>query len=158
MPFLLTKGVFPIDMVIMSYMTNMTAVLVKSIIDFSLIYKLQTFWFWNYFGLSKLYNFRPWNKIMTYYDELQRSVCHQILVKAWGKRGNGCFCPLTDYSASVAHCHWTIYCPRLPIVRLILTFSDPFLASSIVYHGNGKLKVIYIKKNCFYGRFHGSVA
>ena len=45
MPFLLTKGVFPIDMVIMSYMTNMAAVLVKSIIDFSLIYKLQTFWF-----------------------------------------------------------------------------------------------------------------
>ena len=112
-------------------------------------------WFINcrHFGFEtisdcqKLYNFRSWNKIMTYYDELQRSVCHQILVKPWGKRGNGCFCPLTDYSAIVAH--WTIYCPRLPIVRLILTFSDPFLASSIVYHGNGKLKVIYIKKIVF---------
>ena len=115
-------------------MTNMTAVLVKSKIDFI---NCRHFGFETISDCQKLYNFRPWNKIMTYYDELQRSVCHQILLKAWGKRGNGCFCPLTDYSASVAH--WTIYCPTLPIVRLILTFYDPFLASLIVYHRYGEI-------------------
>ena len=40
-------------------------------------------------------------RIVKYYDELQRrTVCHQILVKPWGKRGNVSFCPLTDYTPS----------------------------------------------------------
>ena len=48
---------------------------------------------------------------MKYYDELQRrTVCHQILVKPWGKRGNGSFCPLTDYTLSCRPGWFISYC------------------------------------------------
>ena len=50
-------------------------------------------------------------QIVKYYDELQRrAVCHQILVKPWGKRGNGSFCPLTDYTLGCGPGWFISYC------------------------------------------------